>query len=271
MTARPLRLLGESFPQRGAFDTALSRTLLEAVAAGRQPEHLRLYTPGDVLAFSLLDRRRPGFEAAVEVARRQGFEPVLRLTGGRAAVFHRETLAFAWCRPQGDTRQGIRARFDEMGAILCAALRSLGLDARLGEVPGEYCPGEHSVNIAGRRKVAGVGQRVVKGAAHVGGVIVVRDGARVRRVLEPVYEALDYPLDPDTVGSLADDAPTLDRDTVARAVIAAFGEHYAVVPGSLDPAILEGAARGQARQEVETAEGRSDPHRAVSGKALASP
>ena len=40
------------------------------------------------------------------------------------------------------------------------ALQRLGLDARLGELAGEYCPGEFSVNLAGRSKVMGVGQRV---------------------------------------------------------------------------------------------------------------
>ena len=42
---------------------------------------------------------RAGFEAAVEAARAAGFEPVVRLAGGRAAVFHEGTLALAWATP----------------------------------------------------------------------------------------------------------------------------------------------------------------------------
>ena len=45
---------------------------------------------------------------------------------------------------------------------------------------------ESYLNVAdnrGARKLMGVGQRVIRGAAHVGGVLVVRDSGRVRRAL----------------------------------------------------------------------------------------
>jgi hypothetical protein len=53
----------------------------------------------------------------------------------------------------------------------------------------------------------GVGQRIIEGAAHVGGVIVVSGSDRVREVLVPVYRALGLEWNPDTVGSLEDDIP----------------------------------------------------------------
>ncbi len=140
----------ESFPERPAFDTAVSRALLLAVGEGRSPAALRLYDPGDVVAFSLLDRVQPGFREAVAAARAHGFDAVLRLAGGRAAVFTRETLGFAWCVPDPEPRATIAARFDEMASTLAAALRRLGVDARVGAVPGEYCPGDHSVNARGK-------------------------------------------------------------------------------------------------------------------------
>ena len=85
----------------------MSRALLLAVGEGRSPAALRLYDPGDVVAFSLLDRVQPGFREAVAAARAQGFDAVLRLAGGRAAVFTRETLGFAWCVPDPEPRATI--------------------------------------------------------------------------------------------------------------------------------------------------------------------
>ena len=67
---------------------------------------------------------------------------------------------------------------------------------------GEYCPGEYSVNAGGSVKLAGFGQRVVSGAVHVGGLLIVTDEERVRRWLDPVYEALGISWDPSTVGSV---------------------------------------------------------------------
>jgi len=102
MSERRLRLLRREFPGRAVFDTAVSHAMLRRVAAGQLPGSLRLYRPDDVVVFSLLDARRPGFERAVEIAREAGFGAVIRLAGGHAAVFHGETLAFSWARPAED-------------------------------------------------------------------------------------------------------------------------------------------------------------------------
>lgn len=220
---RTIQLLRDSVPGAPALDTAVSRALLEAVGSGATPETLRLYRPDDVVAFSGLDAASPGFRPAVAAARAGGFEAALRLAGGRAAVFHTETVAFAWALPIGELRDGIQARFDALAELVAEALRRLGVDARVGEVPGEYCPGAHSVNARGRVKLMGVGQRVVRGAAHVGGVIVVRGSARVRAVLEPVYAALGLRFDPATAGAVEDEIGAVTREAVAEALLAELG------------------------------------------------
>jgi lipoate-protein ligase A len=234
----------ESFPDAPAFDTALSRALLLAVGEGRSPAALRLYDPGDVVAFSLLDRVQPGFPEAVAAARARGFDAVLRLAGGRAAVFTRETLGFAWCVPDAEPRATIAARFDELARIVAAALRRLGVDARVGAVPGEYCPGEHSVNARGKAKLMGVGQRIVKGAAHVGGVIVLGGSARIREVLAPVYDAMGFAWDPASVGSLEDEVGAVSRAALVDALLAEFAAAHALERAPLPPALLAAAEAG---------------------------
>ncbi len=211
--------MDDAFPGRAAFDVAVSRALLQEVADGTRGECLRLYRPDDVVAFSLTDATRPGFDAATAAARGAGFDAALRLAGGSAAVFHRETLAFAWCLPCPDPRVGIEARFALTAEWIAAALRRLGVDARVGEVPGEYCPGAHSVNAGGRRKLMGVGQRIVRGAAYVGGVLVVGRSQRVRDALDPVYPALGLGYDADTAGSVEDEIGPISLDSVRRALL----------------------------------------------------
>ena len=239
-------------PGRPALDTALSRAFLDLVAEGTAPETFRLYRPDDVLAFSSLDAVRPGFREAAAIARDRGFAPMLRLAGGRAAVFLRESLAFAWSVPVAEPRNGVRERFRALAEIVEAALRGLGVDARVGEVPGAYCPGEWSVNARGVRKLMGVGQRIVRGAAHVGGVIVVGASARAREVLTPVYDALGYELDPDAIGAVEEEISGLTPERVARAVRAELVRRFELVPA--DEAVtdhaLARAAAGEARHEV---------------------
>lgn len=238
----------DRFPGQPVLDTAVSHALLRRVARGEVPESLRLYRPDDALLFSSLDARRPGFARALELARVAGFEPVVRLAGGHAAAFLSESIAFAWATPDADAALRIRPRFERLAGWVVAALDRLGLDARVGELEGEYCPGEFSVSVAlpgsgsggstRRIKVMGVGQRVIRGAAHVGGVITVGATARLREVLVPIYAALELDLRPETAGGIADVDPTLGPEDLVDAFAEVLrAEGIALVPARFDLAI----------------------------------
>jgi len=235
---RAIRLVRRSFPDPPAFDTAVSRAILQRVSEGIEPETLRLHRPGRVVAFGPKDRLASGYRDAVLAAEAEGFASIQRLAGGRAAVFHEGTLAFAWIVPHPAPRQGIRARFEQTATVMAEAFLSLGVDARVGAVPGEYCPGEHSVNARGRTKLMGVGQRVVALAAHVGGVVVVAGSAAIRSVLIPVYRALGLDWDPATVGSLRDEVPGVTWEEAERAILSRFEERFDLVEAPLSPSTL---------------------------------
>ncbi len=228
----------DRFPGRPVLDTAVSHAMLRRVARGDAPESLRLYRPDDALLFSSLDARRPGYARAQGLARAAGFEPVVRLAGGHAAVFLASSLAFAWASADPDAPLHIRPRFERLSGWLVAALRRLGLDARVGEVEGEYCPGEFSVNLGGRLKVMGVGQRVIRGGAHVGGVITIAETERLREILVPIYAALDLEFRPETAGGIADAVPGLTAEDVVLALGEVFAsEGIVLANASFDPAI----------------------------------
>ena len=88
----------------------------------------------------------------------------------------------------------------------------------MGEVPGEYCPGEYSINLGGRYKVLGVGQRVIRGAAHVGVVLTISQTETLREILIPIYAALHLGFEPKTAGGLADAEPELSAEHVIGAL-----------------------------------------------------
>lgn len=220
------------------MDTAVSHAVLSAVSEGRIGGILRLFVPGPVVAFGLADRFATGYRFAVRAAEAHGFDAVERLAGGRAAVFHENTLAFAWAIPDPDPKVGIEERFSAVASIMADAFESLGVDARIGSLPGEYCPGEWSINVGGRVKVMGVGQRLVRGAAHVGGVVVVDEGDRIRDVLVPVYRSLGIDWDPRTAGSLAERAPGLNTVVVSDAIVDSFASRYSLERGVLPDSIL---------------------------------
>jgi octanoyl-[GcvH]:protein N-octanoyltransferase len=238
-----LRLLRDSFPDRPAFGTAVSEAILQRVAAGELGPTLRLHRPGPELAFSKQDAASPGFPRAVAAARAIGFEPVLRLAGGRAAAFHEGTLALARATPDPAPSRRTTERFEEVAGAIAAALRALGVAASVGEIPGEYCPGAWSVNARGAVKLVGIGQRLIAGGAHVGVVIVVSGSERLRAALEPVYEALDLDWDPATAASVEDEVPGVTLADVEEAVLDQFAGRWQLEPAELDADTLELAER----------------------------
>jgi octanoyl-[GcvH]:protein N-octanoyltransferase len=235
----PLTLWRNSFADRPAYGTAVSEAIMRRVAAGELPATLRLHRPARELAFSKQDSAAAGFPNAVRAAREAGFEPVVRLAGGRAAAFHEGTLAIAWSRPESRPVAGTRERFAELAGIVTQALMGLGVDARVGEVPREYCPGAWSVNARGKVKLAGIGQRLVAGAAHLGCVVVVSDSGLLRSALEPVYEALALDWDPATAASVEDEVPGVDPDDVEAALLSELRARYELVEGEVDRATLD--------------------------------
>jgi lipoate-protein ligase A len=235
---RPLRVLHDSFEDDPALDAAVSRAAMLRVADGELPETLRIARPGTTVAFAKRDAVAEGYEEAVRAARAQGFDATLRLAGGRAAVFHDGTMEIGHAVPEREPRAGIHERFRQTAGRLARALGGLGVDARVGEVPGEYCPGRYSVNARGAAKLAGIGQRVVAGGSHTGVVLVVSGEGRINRVLGPVYDALGLAWEPEVTGSGDAERAGTSWDEVSDAVLAEYARDYELVEAELDDATL---------------------------------
>jgi len=234
--SRSIRVLDDRDGIPPPLDTGIAAALLQRASEGAAPETFRITVPGRVVAFGRRDRLAPGYSQAVAAAEASGFAAVERIAGGRAAAFTEYTLSFGWTIPDPDPRRSIRERFVTLSDLMVRAFARLGVEATVGEVPGEYCPGEFSVHHAGRLKLMGVGQRLARRAAYVGGVVVVDRADLVRRALTGVYAALELAWRPETAGSLADVAPDVTVAAARRAVLDELAELAELQPGVLDPA-----------------------------------
>jgi lipoate-protein ligase A len=233
-------VIRDSFPSRPALDIAVSHALLLEVAGGERAPALRVYHPGATLAFGRLDRLREGFAEAAAAARGHGYQPVLRIAGGHAAAYHPACVVYEEIVPDSDIGK-LHRRFRHASALIVDALRALGADVAVGQLPGEYCPGAYSVIAAERLKVAGLAQRVIRGGALLSAVVVVANGADVREVLIAVYAALGLDWDPRTAGAVEDVRPSAGAAAVARALVAAAATRRELSEGALGEATLEHA------------------------------
>ena len=253
-----------------AADVGVGPALLQAAAGRGHGGWLRLYRPEPTLAFSRRDGLQPGFGQAVRAGAARGFTPVLRAPGGRAAAYHEGALCLELVVADPDARSGTTRRFVELADVLVEALTSLGVDARVGAVPDEYCPGQYSVNGAGRVKLAGTAQRVVRGGWFLGAVLLVDGAGPVREVIDPVYRALDLRCDVETIGSVSQLCAGLDVGDVETAVLAALSRRVRLQAGHPPDDLLERARRAAlehpALEHPDLARpdlpGRVDAHRA---------
>jgi lipoate-protein ligase A len=212
-------------------DRAGTATML--ARAGRTGEAaLRVWSPHRQVAFGPRDVRAAGYETARAAARRRGYATVERSVGGRAVAYSGTTVAFAHALPLAGSRvdRSLEERYAGATTTLVDTLRDLGVDARRGEPPASYCPGAHSVRVAGGGKVAGVAQRVRSDAALVAGCVLVTDRRDLADVLAAVYDALDVAFDPGTVATVSDASGPADPPTVVRSLERAFaGDDRTVV------------------------------------------
>lgn len=243
----PVRLVSHSLAADPALDVAFGAALLERAEAGG-PRAFRIDRPAPTVSFGRLDRLRDGFPAAVAAARRHGFAPTVRVGGGHAAAIHEGSLTLGIAAPLVGTTTP--ERFQWLADVLLGALRRVGVDARRGQLPGEYCPGDWSLH-AGGVKLAGISQRVKRRAAWTEAFLIVRDGARLRPLLRDVYAALELPLAPGTVGALDDLVPGVTVGDVAQALRDELAGRVALTHAFAEPEAVELAARLRDRHALD--------------------
>lgn len=196
---------------------------------------LRIYRPVPTVSFGQRDARLPGFARATQACHREGFAPLVRRAGGRAAAYHQGSLVVDHISPDPDPIRGAQRRFEEFADLFAQALAASGVSARVGPIPGEYCYGEHSVHgVSGdapdiRIKLVGTAQRQIQTGWLFSSSVVIEEGAPIRRVLSQTYEHLGIAWDPLTAGAADQLAESVTVDTVESAILESYSQHWDLI------------------------------------------
>ena len=234
---QPVAVLRPPGRRHAEADMRLVRERLAGLTDGGRPE-LTLVEPGPTAAFSRRDALLPGYERARDLLVARGLTPIIRPVGGHLAVYGAGALVLHLWAGHADPRAHIRERFAVLAGAMATGLRSLGVDARVGPVPGEYCDGEFSVNDSGRAKLVGTGQRIVRGGYLFSAVVMVGPVEGAREALTAAYGELDLPFRPETVGCVSDSVPGVSVAGVRERLVGALA---AVLPLEPSPARLAAA------------------------------
>ena len=216
----------------------LQQAVLEEVASGERGPTALMWTSSRYVGVTRPETRLPGFEKAIRAATDLGFPVLVRSSGGGAVAANEGSISFSLTFPVEDLRQGLYERYAEGVELIAAALRRTGVEAEVGAVEGEFCPGAHSVRSGGPWGVkhAGLAQRVTRRAARLEALIMVSETGELVPLLQRFYDALDLPFRSESVGDLPADVPR-----VIEALWAEVRERYGGEERSLDKSLLEKA------------------------------
>lgn len=192
---------------------------LLAALDGEGRGSLRIYRPQATAAFAPRDTAHSAYAQAVAAMRRMGFTPVERRAGGQLAIYDSHALVIDLVAPHAEPRLHVKERFGLFSAAIAEALRCFAIDARVGQVAGEYCPGDYSVNAGGVFKLAGLAQRIGRRGYHLGAVISVEPSAAARDAVRTAYGILGFPFDPASFGAVQDLAPGVGFDEVRASLL----------------------------------------------------
>jgi octanoyl-[GcvH]:protein N-octanoyltransferase len=206
-----------------AGELAITHALLRRASEGALDRATRVYSPvAPVVVFGRRDTRLRGFPAAVRAAEGAGFDVAVRAVGGRVVAYTQSSIVLDLVQHEPQAVDGLEERFVSFGNRMAEALGGLGVDTRVGAVPGEYCPGAHSVNARGVVKLVGTAQRVVKDAWLFSALVIVDDERRLQEVLAEVHGHLDLAFDASSVGSLRGENGSVTLEEARAAVERAF-------------------------------------------------
>jgi octanoyl-[GcvH]:protein N-octanoyltransferase len=185
---------------------------------------LRFRRPRPTAAFSPQDTTHPDYERIMQLAAARGFAPIERGTGGRLTMFDENSFAITLIWPHPEPHAHTIKRYDVFSGIIADALKSLGIDARVGELPDEYCPGKYSINADGRVKLVGIAQRMNRRCVQMGAIIAVDRSNTACAAIAEAYDAMGLPFDPGTYGAVTELVPALSYTnaiaSIRQAVIA---------------------------------------------------
>lgn len=155
----------EGVPITAMTSFAIDDALTTSISAGNSPPTVRLWAHPDTIVLGIPDARLPFIEQGITMLHDQGFNVVVRNSGGLAVALDSGVLNLSLMLP-GVKHISIYECYEAMVSLIQFILRDKTEDIEAYEIVGSYCPGDYDLSIDGR-KFAGISQRRIKDGAAV--------------------------------------------------------------------------------------------------------
>ena len=217
--------------QSFAVDDALIETIDHS-----QPV-IRLWRHHPYVILGIADTKLPYLTDGVTFLNDNGYDVVVRNSGGLAVVADNGVLSVSLIFPEAKTTS-INEGYEKMLAFVKEVLKPWTDNIEAFEVVGSYCPGDYDLSIGGK-KFAGISQRRVKNGLSVQIYLALTADNQSRATLiQQFYQRakqgedtrFTYPeVDPDTMASLSTlVGKPLDTDQLVARIKTVLNEHFTI-------------------------------------------
>lgn len=203
--------LGANFHALQSF--AMDDTLCATVGKGDSEATCRTWVHHNTVVLGIQDTRLPYLQEGIDFLNSQGYEVIVRNSGGLAVVLDKGVLNISLVFPEGEKAIDINRGYDAMWELTKHMFRDMPHNMEAKEIVGSYCPGSFDLSIE-NKKFAGISQRRIRGGVAVQ-IYLCMDGSGseraemigefYKRSLQGEQTKFAFPtIDPSVMGSLTE-------------------------------------------------------------------
>lgn len=162
--------------------------LCASVGAGLSPATARAWVHDRTVVLGIQDTKLPFLKESVAYLKSQGYQPIVRNSGGLAVILDEGILNLSLILPEKEKGIDINRGYDTMVALIEEMFPEAGGQIIAREIVGSYCPGSYDLSIDGR-KFAGISQRRLRHGVAVQIYLCVNgSGSERAELIRQFYE-----------------------------------------------------------------------------------
>nr|WP_263324113.1 lipoate--protein ligase family protein [Neobacillus sp. Marseille-Q6967] len=163
-------------------------TLCASVGAGEAPATARTWVHHNTVVLGIQDTKLPFLEAGRRFLEQQGYQTIVRNSGGLAVVLDEGVLNISLILPENEKSIDINRGYDTMWLLVKNMFSEFNKELEAREIVGSYCPGSYDLSIDGK-KFAGISQRRLKKGVAVQIYLCVNgSGGKRAELIKQFYE-----------------------------------------------------------------------------------
>ncbi|MCE4049738.1 MULTISPECIES: biotin/lipoate A/B protein ligase family protein [Bacillaceae] len=141
-------------------------TLCASVGGGLAPATARTWVHGKSVILGIQDTKLPYLKDALAYLEKEGFQYIVRNSGGLAVVLDEGVLNISLILPEQEKGIDINSGYDTMWELIKYMFSDFHKNIEAKEIVGSYCPGSYDLSIDGK-KFAGISQRRMRSGVAV--------------------------------------------------------------------------------------------------------